>query len=211
MADNTKQFDWIVLLKDNLDRIRDDFVAGDLLWYAVQGQPKVRVAPDVLVAVGRPKGDRGSFKQWLEGGPPEVVFEVLSPGNSLREMIRKSAFYGRHGVREFIIVDPDEELGWALMYDNGEVREEVPDLDGWTSPILGIRFERRDDKLIVIGPDGRVFVTLKEAAERAEYEAQRADHEAERAEREAERAEREAERAEKLAAKLRALGIDPDA
>ena len=84
MSDNTKQFDWIVNLKTNLDRLREDFVAGDLLWYPVQGQPTVRSGPDVMVAVGRPKGYRGSFKQWVEGGPPEVVIEIMSPSNSTR-------------------------------------------------------------------------------------------------------------------------------
>lgn len=36
MADNTKQFEWIVLIKKNLDLLFQDdpnvFVAGDLLW-----------------------------------------------------------------------------------------------------------------------------------------------------------------------------------
>ena len=64
---------------------RDDpdvFVAGDLLWYPVEGDPKTRIAPDAMVVFGRPKGYRGSYKQWDEGGiAPQVVFEVLSPGN----------------------------------------------------------------------------------------------------------------------------------
>ena len=211
MSDNTKQFDWIVNLKTNLDRLREDFVAGDLLWYPVQGQPTVRSGPDVMVAVGRPKGYRGSFKQWVEGGPPEVVIEIMSPSNSTREMMRKASFYERHGVRELIVIDPDTETGWAFVYEGGELRDDVGDIVGWTSPTLGIRFERAHEALIVIGPDGRRFETLREASERAEREAERAEYEAQRAEHEAERAEREAERAEKLAAKLRALGIDPDA
>ena len=60
IADNTKQFRWIVLIKENLDHLflEDEtvFVAGDLLWYPVEGRPDIRVAPDVLVAFGRPKG-----------------------------------------------------------------------------------------------------------------------------------------------------------
>jgi Uma2 family endonuclease len=62
MADNTKQFRWIVTIKENLDLLfaenPDVFVAGDLLWYPVQGRPNIRVAPDILVAFDRPKGDR---------------------------------------------------------------------------------------------------------------------------------------------------------
>ena len=55
---------------------RDDpnvFVAGDLLWYPVEGDPKTRMAPDTMVAFGRPKGYRGSYKQWVEGGSRPIV------------------------------------------------------------------------------------------------------------------------------------------
>ncbi len=32
-----------------------------------------------MVVFGRPKGDRGSYKQWLENQiAPQVVFEILS-------------------------------------------------------------------------------------------------------------------------------------
>jgi Uma2 family endonuclease len=99
MADNTLQFQWIVTLEENLDALLPDFVGGDLLWYPVEGEPTTRIAPDVLVALGRPKGHRGSYLQWREGGvPPQVVFEVLSPGNRFGELRRKSNFYERHGV-----------------------------------------------------------------------------------------------------------------
>jgi Uma2 family endonuclease len=65
------------------------FVAGDLLWYPVEGHPEIRVAPNVLVAFDRPKGDRGSYRQWQEDNvDPQVVFEILSPGNTLKEMTK---------------------------------------------------------------------------------------------------------------------------
>ncbi len=86
MADNTKQFRWIVVIKENLELLFADnphvFVAGDLLWYPVEGNNTIRQAPDAMVVVGRPKGDRGSYRQWEEEGiAPQVVFEILSPGN----------------------------------------------------------------------------------------------------------------------------------
>src|SRR4030095_3541808 len=88
MADNTKQFRWIVTIQGGLDALfRADpqvFVAGDLLWYPVEGHPEMCMAPDVMVAFGRPKGDRGSYLQWQEGGiAPQVVFEIRSPGNTI--------------------------------------------------------------------------------------------------------------------------------
>ena len=87
MADNTKQFRWIVTIKENLELLfadhSDVFVAGDLLWYPVEGNNRLCQAPDVMVAFERPKGDRGSYKQWEENNiAPQVVFEILSPGNN---------------------------------------------------------------------------------------------------------------------------------
>src|SRR5262249_30879265 len=84
IADNTKQARWIVVLFGNLSALyrsaADVFVAADLFWYAVEGDESARTAPDVLVVFGRPKGDRGSYKQWEEDNvPPTVVFEILSP------------------------------------------------------------------------------------------------------------------------------------
>src|SRR3984957_11772986 len=91
MSDNTKQFRWIYTLYGNIAALfrerADVFVAGNLLWYPVEGRPDIRYAPDAFVAFGRPKGDRGSYKQWEEGGTPlTVVFEVLSPSNTVSEM-----------------------------------------------------------------------------------------------------------------------------
>ena len=74
MADNTKQYEYIVTIQGGIARLfdgrNDVFVAGDLLWYPVEGNNKRRMAPDVLVAFGRPPGHRGSYKQWLEGNIP---------------------------------------------------------------------------------------------------------------------------------------------
>lgn len=45
MADNTRQFRWIVTIQGGIDALfRDDpnvFVAGDLLWYPVEGKPHI--------------------------------------------------------------------------------------------------------------------------------------------------------------------------
>ena len=59
MADNTKQFRWILTIQQNIDWLYannpDVFVAGDLLWYPVQGNNKIAAAPDTMVVFGRPK------------------------------------------------------------------------------------------------------------------------------------------------------------
>ena len=199
MADNTKQFRYIVTIQGGLAALFAEdpnvFVAGDLLWYPVEGKNTLRVAPDVMVAFGRPKGDRGAYLQWREGSiAPQVVFEILSPGNTGLEMSRKLQFYDRYGVEEYYLYDPDhgEMAGWRRGA-NG--LEEVEPMAGWVSPRLGVRFALAGDDLVLERPDGRRFETFVELAQRADAERERAD------------AERE--RAERLAERLRALGVDP--
>jgi len=214
MADNTKQFWAIVTIQGNLDAIfreRDDvFVAGDLLWYPVEGRPDIRRAPDVMVVFGRPKGDRGSYRQWEEDGiAPQVVFEVLSPSNTLTELAAKQEFYDTYGVEEYYLYDPDrgDMSGWQRR--DGRLRV-IQELDGWVSPRLGIRFVRTDQGMQLYWPDGRPFVSFVELQAQAEQERQRAEQERQRAEQERQRAEQERQRAERLAAQLRALGIEPE-
>ena len=205
MADNTKQFRWIVTIQGGLDALLranpQVFVAGDLLWYPVEGHPEICMASDALVAFSRPKGDRGSYLQWEEGGiAPQVVFEILSPGNTIAQMMRKFRFYERYGVTEYYLYNPDtgELSGWQRQ---GETLEEIEPMAGWVSPRLGIRFEIETDILQLYRPDGERFATYVELMEQREQERQRAEQEHQRA-------EQAHQRAERLAARLRALGID---
>lgn len=200
MADNTKQFRWIVVIKENLERLfatePQVFVAGDLLWYPVKGQPTVRQAPDVLAVFGRPKGDRGSYQQWLEDDiPPQVVFEILSPGNRFGEMLRKLQFYDRYGVEEYYIYNPDT-LELTGLTRTAESLTLLDDMAGWVSPRLGIRFELTPSGLELYRPDGERFLTYVELGEQLA----------------AERSQRQAgeQRIQALEAKLRSLGIDPE-
>ena len=198
MADNTKQFDWIVKIKENLEQIFADnpdvFVAGDLLWYPVEGNNKLRIAPDAMVVFGRPKGHRGSYRMWEENNiAPHVVFEILSLGNTPKEMAKKLAFYEKYGVREYYLYDPDRITlnGWIR---SDETLMPIEDMQGWTSPLLKIRFELGEDDLSVFGPDGSKFLSPLEL--RRLFQSEQKKLEAERL------------RSEMLAAKLRELGIE---
>lgn len=203
MADNTKQFQWIQTIQSNLAAIFTNdpqvFVAGDLLWYPVEGDNKTRQAPDVMVAFGVPKGDRGSYQQWCESNiAPQVVFEILSPGNRFGEMLKKQAFYDTYGVEEYYIYDPDRhDLSILVRSERGDLQLRGDRADDWVSPRLGIRFQMGEDTLTLWRPDGQPFSTLAEEIQRTKQER--------------ERAEQERERADRLAARLRELGVDPEA
>ena len=228
IADNTKQFRWIVVIKENLELLfatnPDVFVAGDFLWYPVEGDNKTRQAPDAMVVFGRPKGDRGSYKQWEEDNiPPQVVFEILSPGNRLKAMAHKFKFYERYGVEEYYVYDPDtvELIGWLR---SGEYLEIIEEMNGWVSPRLGVRFQVTHENLEIYSPSGDRFLTYVEIAQLREQERQRGDQEYQRAEQERQRAEQERQRADEalsqleqerqryqaLEALLRERGINPE-
>jgi Uma2 family endonuclease len=201
MSDNTKQFRWIVLIKENLEILfahdPQVFIAGDLLWYPVQGRPDIRVAPDAMVVFGRPKGDRGSYKQWVEENvTPQVVFEILSPGNTVLEMNRKLLFYQHYGILEYYLYDPDSINLGGFIRGDGSILEEISEMQGWVSPQLGIRFELAESDLVLYRPDGRRFLTSVELDQRAEQERDRADA-----------AQAQVNR---LAGRLRELGVDPE-
>ncbi len=167
MADNSKQFRKITTIEGNIEiLVANDpnvFVAGDMLWYPVEGRPDIRQAPDVMVAIGRPKGDRGSYMQWKEANiAPQVVFEILSPGNRKQEMDEKFAFYDRYGVEEYYLYDPDRGRlrGW-LRNSDGSLQI-IARITGWRSPRLGIRFEMDGLELQLFFPDGRLFRSMVE-------------------------------------------------
>jgi Uma2 family endonuclease len=205
MAENTKQARWIFMLYGNLlalfAEVADVFIAADNFWYPVEGEPKIRQAPDVYVVFGRPKGDRGSYKQWEEGGvAPQVVFEILSPSNDPIEMADKFDWYERFGVEEYYIYDPDRNR-LVVYARRGEVLRRVHPADGHVSPRLKIRFQMTAPEMTVYRPDGRPFVAFDQLeAERVrEAEAHRqAVERADKAEEALRGAEAELERLRRL-------------
>ncbi|MEL6606158.1 MAG: Uma2 family endonuclease [Cyanobacteria bacterium J06614_10] len=197
MASNTEQYRWILIIQQNLDvLLQEAFVAGDLFWYPIEGRPDISVAPDVMVALGRPKGKRLSYKQWEEDGvAPQVVFEILSPSNTRKEMEQKLLFFDRHGVDEYYLYDTEsKETSGFLRSEFG--LDHIADMAGWVSPLLNIQFDMSGDELVLLRPDGRPFASFEEVTQKAEA-----------AEQKAEAAE---QKAAKLAAKLKELGIDPE-
>jgi Uma2 family endonuclease len=211
MANNTEQFHIITTIEGNLEILHADkpqvFVAGDLFWYPVEGDNTTRMAPDVLVVFGRPKGKRGAYLQWQEENiAPQVVFEILSPGNRKREMEEKFAFYARYGVEEYYLYDPTRGRlqGW-LRNEQGELAP-VAAMNNWRSPRLGIRFVLDGFDLQLYYPDGSRFLTFLELSQRLEeaekralealWEIDEAEVRADQAEARADQAEARAEQAE---------------
>ena len=196
MADNTKQMRWIKILSNNLEGMfherPDVFVAGNLMWYAVRDEPEEVAAPDVMIAFGRPKGDRGSYKQWEENDiPVTVAFEILSPSNDEEEMDDKLLFYENHGVEEYYVYDPEKNA--LKIYTRGRAAlVRTRGIAGYVSRRMGIRFEMTTPEMTVYRSNGTRFFTVGELETRVES-----------AEKEAADQQRRADEAERRASSLR--------
>ena len=193
MGENTLQFQWIMTLVHGFENLyfhdQNIFVASDLFWYPVEGDPTTVLAPDLMIVLGQAKGHRGSYKQWEEGNlAPQVAFEIQSPSNRPKGTTSKRKFYCQYGVEEFYQYDPDT-LEFQVWVRTDRRLKAVDETQKFSSPLLGVRFEMADEGLRVFRPDGRAFLTYKEMITEALVQQ---------------------ERSAKLAAKLRELGVDPD-
>ena len=200
MSDNTRQGRWIEMLSGNLKALFRDrpdvFVASNLMWYAIEDEPGENAAPDVMLAFGRPKGDRGSYKQWKENDvPATVAFEILSPKNTKTEMDNKLVWYEDHGVEEYYVYDPDTNK--LQIYQRGRAAlVRITDIAGYVSRRMGIRFEMTTPEITVYRPNGERFLPYEDLDADREAVKQRADDEKRRADDEKRRADDEKRRAD---------------
>jgi Uma2 family endonuclease len=66
----------------------------------VQVAPKTFLVPDVALL------DRSLPAERFATHPPVAVFEVLSPEDTLKRVMRKCEFYERMGIRTILVIDP---------------------------------------------------------------------------------------------------------
>ncbi len=126
----------------------------------------------------------------------------------------KLLFYQRYGVQEYYIYDPDDiELSGFVR--NQDWLESIPEMNGWVSPLLEIRFQLTENTLEIYRSDGRKFLTSVELDKLREQECQEkelalAQAEQERQEKELALAqlEQERQRYQALLEQLHGRGID---
>jgi Uma2 family endonuclease len=109
------------------------------------------VQPDLLVALNERSDiieDRGI------GGAPDLVVEVLSPSSISNDFLRKPKLYERFGVREYWIVNPENETVSVQTLDGERYAPSVDCgrndtltsavLDGFTLDLALISPDRQD-------------------------------------------------------------------
>ncbi len=199
----------------------DFFVGGNMFVYYSRTQAMNRDfrGPDFFVALDVDGSrDRLGWVTWEEEGRyPNVIVEILSSSTAhIDKGIKKDLYERTFHTAEYYVYDPfdPESLeGWRLdasqqyqpLVKNDRGWLWCESLGLWLGNWLGsirrepgvgtchwLRFYDRQENLVLI---------------REEI----AEQESQRAEQESQRAEQESQRAERLAARLRALGENPDA
>ncbi len=96
------------------------------------------VQPDIVVIL---KGNKGDLQE--DGhfhGVPDLLVEVLSPGNKDHDMIKKKALYERFGVKEYWIVDPETKLALGFALQNNAYVTIGEAIGTLNSPLLATGF-----------------------------------------------------------------------
>ncbi len=75
------------------------------------------VEPDISVVCDRSKLDKHGCK-----GAPDMIIEVLSPSTRRHDRLVKLNLYQRAGVREYWVVDPDNESVQVFTLDDGALK-----------------------------------------------------------------------------------------
>ena len=72
------------------------------------------VQPDLCIVCDESKlDDKGCI------GAPDLIVEILSPGNSKKEMRTKKDLYAEAGVREYWVIDPERENAFQFLLEKG--------------------------------------------------------------------------------------------
>jgi Uma2 family endonuclease len=69
-------------------------------------------------------------------GPPRLAIEIVSPDSVARDYIQKRAIYERAGVREYWILDPDEQRATFLVLRKKRYKEVKPVKNIFKSTVL---------------------------------------------------------------------------
>ena len=88
--------------------------------------------PDLIILCDPEKKSRRGIE-----GPPDLVVEILSPSTSTKDLTRKRWVYEAAGVPEYLIVDPEGQVGLLLRLEGRQYREMPPIPWGGEVTLLG--------------------------------------------------------------------------
>jgi Uma2 family endonuclease len=82
------------------------------------------VQPDVFVVCDKTKITEDNIQ-----GAPDLIVEVISPSTSLKDRREKKKLYEKFGVKEYLIIYPEDELVERFILQNDKYP--APDVFNW--------------------------------------------------------------------------------
>ena len=141
------------------------FVGSDQFVYWDATNPKLCLAPDVLVRMGGPLQILRSYKTW-EHGAPHVAVEITSLDDRRdRDLQGNLSRYRRSGIREIVRLDPENAANPLRLWDNVEgdlVERDLADPEGYRCDALGAYW--------AVVPHAELGLTLRVARNRERTE-----------------------------------------
>lgn len=97
------------------------------------------VQPDIIVILNANK-DIINPKGHIHG-VPDLLVEVLSPGNKDHDLSTKKALYEKFGVKEYWIVDPETRMFLGFQLKDAKYQKVHEQIGRFDSELLGLKFE----------------------------------------------------------------------
>ena len=148
--------DCMDVLRSYFRGIPDVYIAGNMLLYYEEGNPRKSVSPDVFMVRGLSKKELRTYKTWEQPPTLDFVLEVASPSTYARDFNEKMEIYAKIlRVKAYCIYDPYHEIdpyfvGFRLV---GEAYEEIPFVDGRIPfEVLGLELGEHGDMLRLYDP-----------------------------------------------------------
>ena len=98
------------------------------------------VQPDVFVVCDKAKITEDNIQ-----GAPDLIVEVISPSTSLKDRREKKKLYEKFGVKEYLIIYPEDELVERFILQNDKYP--APDIFNWDETM----------KLEILEPDVNIW------------------------------------------------------
>jgi Uma2 family endonuclease len=74
-------------------------------------------------------------------GVPDLLIEILSPGNKEYDLIKKKDLYEKFGVKEYWIIDPDTKLALVYQLEDKKYFKSGEEIGSIKSPLLNVEIK----------------------------------------------------------------------
>jgi Uma2 family endonuclease len=128
------------LISKQLDKIIEDTNRGTVVFapFDVKLDETNSVQPDIFVVL---KSNVNQITKSRFNGAPDLIVEILSPGNRNYDMIKKKDLYEKFGVKEYWILDPDTKLALGFQWIEARYHKIGEEIGQIKSPLVATDFK----------------------------------------------------------------------